>query len=80
MEKGIIADRKPKVLKLEPGKTYYWCSCGRSGDQPFCNGAHKVTALEPLAFTTDKDKPVALCTCKQTSTPPYCDGTHSKLG
>lgn len=80
MEKGIIADRKPQVLKLEPGKTYYWCSCGRSAGQPFCDGAHKVTTLSPMAFTPDKEKPVALCTCKQTSTPPYCDGTHSKLG
>ncbi|WP_084264666.1 CDGSH iron-sulfur domain-containing protein [Sneathiella glossodoripedis] len=79
MTKPQIADRKPKILKLDMGKTYWWCQCGKSAKQPFCDGSHKDTPFEPVEFTCKREKPVALCLCKQTKTPPYCDGTHSKL-
>ena len=78
MEKPRIAAKQPEVLKLEAG-SYYWCQCGRSRDQPFCDGAHQGTGIEPVEFILNETKEVALCMCKQTKTPPYCDGTHQTL-
>lgn len=78
MNKPVIADKKPAVMPLKAG-TYYWCSCGQSQTQPFCNGSHQGTEFTPLAFEVTEQKQVALCNCKHTSNPPYCDGAHSKL-
>ena len=78
MSEPVIADRKPVILELESG-TYYWCSCGQSQTQPFCNGSHKGTEFTPLAFEVVEKKQVALCNCKHSSNPPYCDGSHSKI-
>ena len=78
MSTPVIADKKPAVLELEAG-TYYWCSCGQSQNQPFCNGAHKDTEFTPLAFEVTEKKRVALCNCKHTANPPYCDGAHSTI-
>ncbi len=74
----VIVDRKPMVMELEPGK-YYWCSCGKSSNQPFCNGSHKGTSFVPLAFEITEKKQVALCLCKHTGHAPFCDGSHAKL-
>ena len=73
-----IADKQPAVLELEAG-TYYWCACGESAGQPFCDGAHKTTEFRPQPIQLEEQRKVALCNCKRTSNPPYCDGTHSKL-
>jgi len=78
MSEAIVASKKPAVLTLE-ADTYYWCSCGRSASQPFCDGSHEGTGLTPLAFEISEPKQVALCQCKQTKTPPFCDGSHSAL-
>ena len=74
----IVADTKPVVCEIEPG-TYYWCACGRSQNQPYCDGSHAGTGISPLAFTIDEKKRVALCTCKKTGKSPFCDGTHKDL-
>jgi CDGSH-type Zn-finger protein len=79
MDKPKVAETTPIKVALETGKTYYWCACGRSKNQPFCDGSHKVTTITPLAFTVDEPKEKMLCRCKQTANPPYCDGSHKKL-
>ncbi len=78
MSKPVIAAREPAVQELEPS-TYYWCACGRSKNQPFCDGSHQGTGFEPLAFEITERKQVALCQCKHTANPPWCDGTHNRL-
>lgn len=78
MSEAKIAAKEPAVLTLEPG-TYYWCSCGRSKNQPFCDGSHEGTDFSPLAFEITQTQQVALCQCKRTQTPPFCDGSHKDL-
>lgn len=76
----IIAAKAPVKVTLEKGKTYYWCQCGRSKTQPFCDGSHAGTGMTPLKFTAEKDSDSALCQCKSTANPPFCDGSHTRLG
>jgi len=78
MNKPVIADTKPVVLELETGD-YFWCSCGQSQNQPFCDGSHKGTDFQPQKFTLEEKQKVALCLCKHSANPPFCDGTHAKL-
>lgn len=78
METTEIAGKSPKVTKMEAG-TYYWCACGRSADQPFCDGSHKVTSITPMEIVIEEPRTVAWCMCKQSKNKPFCDGSHSKL-
>lgn len=78
MSEPVIADHQPAVMTLEPG-SYFWCGCGRSANQPFCDGSHQGTGLEPIEFNVTEQKQVALCNCKHTENKPFCDGTHTKL-
>lgn len=78
MAKAVIAARKPKQVHLEPGE-YYWCACGRSKNQPFCDGSHAGTGIRPVKFNVDTATDAWLCMCKQTGDAPYCDGTHKTL-
>lgn len=78
MSKGEIVEEEPAVLELEAG-TYWWCQCGRSDEQPFCDGSHTGTEFGPVKLELDEERTVALCQCKQTDDPPFCDGTHSTL-
>ena len=79
MTKARIAGIQPMEVSLDGGKTYHWCSCGRSQTQPFCDGSHQGTAFEPLAFRGDAAETAHLCLCKQSRNPPYCDGSHVGL-
>ena len=76
----LIAGKSPAMVELEAGKTYFWCVCGRSKSQPFCDGSHAGTGLTPKKFTAEKDGKAALCRCKGTANQPFCDGTHTQLG
>ncbi len=78
MEKPKIYDRKPARVALKAGD-HWWCACGRSNNQPFCDGSHKGTGITPVAFTVEEDKEAWLCNCKQSSNKPFCDGTHRTL-
>jgi CDGSH-type Zn-finger protein len=73
-----IPDRKPAVLELEPG-IYWWCACGHSKTQPFCDGSHTGTGFSPTEIKLDVKTKIALCQCKHTQTGPKCDGTHKTL-
>jgi len=75
----VIAKKGPYVVDLDPDETYYWCTCGRSESQPFCDGSHKGTNFEPLEVKVDEKKKYGLCGCKHTKNPPFCDRQHSKL-
>lgn len=78
MADPVIAKRGPYVMQLAAGK-YTWCACGRSAKQPFCDGSHQGTGINPIDFTLDKPTVVALCGCKRSDDVPFCDGTHSSL-
>ncbi len=73
-----VAAKEPVVIDLEPG-TYYWCACGHSNKQPYCDGSHQGTGLTPKEFVVESAKKGALCQCKRTANPPFCDGTHTKI-
>jgi glutamate synthase domain-containing protein 2/CDGSH-type Zn-finger protein len=79
MGKPIAADNKPIAVHLEEGKEYHWCTCGRSKQQPFCDGSHRGTGLEPARFTAEETGETKLCQCKGTRNRPFCDGSHVNL-
>ncbi|WP_193213550.1 CDGSH iron-sulfur domain-containing protein [Luteolibacter marinus] len=77
-EEPRVCDNKPIGLEVEPG-VHWWCSCGHSSHQPFCDGSHKGTGMQPVKFETTAKTTVWWCLCKHTKTPPLCDGTHKKF-
>jgi CDGSH-type Zn-finger protein len=79
MSEALIAQRGPFEVELVAGKAYWWCACGRSRKQPFCDGSHKVTSLTPVKFVAETSGPARLCGCKHTGGRPFCDGTHATL-
>lgn len=78
-EEAIIAQKAPCHVEVEEGKTYYWCACGQSKKQPFCDGSHKGTSFGPLPYTAEKTGSAYLCACKRTAKAPLCDGSHKSL-
>jgi len=79
MDKPTIAGKTPIAVQLEAGKTYAWCSCGNSTNQPFCNGSHKGSSFVPKVFVAEETKTAYMCNCKHTANPGFCDGAHKAL-
>ena len=79
MTTPIVAQKAPYSHEVAAGKTYYWCACGQSKNQPFCDGSHKGSGFTPTPFTAEKDATNYLCGCKRTKNMPYCDGSHMSL-
>ncbi len=79
MDNSKVAGKSPKIVDLETGKTYAWCACGHSSNQPWCDGSHKGTGITPVVFKSEENKKVAMCMCKQTGNSPHCDGSHNKV-
>ena len=84
MSKGQRAGNGPMAIEVEKGKSYYWCACGRSKKQPFCDGSHtsplndEGTKFTPFAYKAEETKKMFFCACKQTNNQPFCDGSHNK--
>jgi CDGSH-type Zn-finger protein len=78
-EEPIVTQKGPYQVELEEGKAYFWCSCGRSQKQPFCDGTHKGTGLSPVRFVADMTGTFNLCGCRSSNDPPFCDGEHNML-
>ena len=79
MSEAIITQKAPYEVELKVGKKYAWCRCGLSSRQPFCDGSHSTTDIEPLVFTAKEAGTQWLCGCKHTAGQPFCDGTHGRL-
>jgi CDGSH-type Zn-finger protein len=79
MTEAIVASRTPLPVEVEAGKAYFWCTCGRSASQPFCDGSHKGTGLNPLRWTCERTETRWFCGCKRTANAPFCDGSHKGL-
>ncbi len=79
MELPKVYAKQPTPVNLEAGKSYAYCTCGLSDNQPFCNGSHKGTDFAPKVFVAEESKTAYMCQCKQTGNPGFCDGSHKKL-
>ncbi len=73
-----IAEKNPKKMTLEPGN-YFWCACGKSKNQPFCDGSHHGSEFTPHSVKIEKKQDIWWCMCKHSGKKPYCDGTHKTL-
>ena len=79
MPDPIIVKKGPYMVEVEEGKKYFWCACGLSQNQPFCDGSHKSTGFSCVPYTADKSTKVYFCGCKHSAKQPLCDGTHTSL-
>jgi CDGSH-type Zn-finger protein len=79
MPDPVIARKAPFPVEVEAGRSYFWCACGRSANQPFCDGSHKDTGIVPQKFTAETGGRVFFCGCKASGNAPLCDGSHNTL-
>jgi len=78
MTDPVRADDKPVAVDVEAGQNYFWCACGKSQKQPFCDGSHRDTDFTPLKYKAEESRKVFFCCCKATAKAPMCDGSHNK--
>jgi len=79
MTKGAVAAKEPIAVDVEEGRAYFWCTCGQSTKQPFCDGSHKGSDFAPMAWKAEASGTKYFCACKQTNGEPFCDGSHKAL-
>jgi CDGSH-type Zn-finger protein len=79
MADPVVAQKAPYPVDVEAGKTYWWCACGRSKKQPFCDGSHSGTGIQPMKYEAGAAKKLFFCGCKATKNQPLCDGGHKGL-
>jgi CDGSH-type Zn-finger protein len=79
MKDPVIPQKAPYPVEVEAGKTYFWCACGKSSKQPFCDGSHKGSGIVPVKLSADTNKTLFFCGCKTSAKVPLCDGSHTKL-
>jgi CDGSH-type Zn-finger protein len=79
MADAAVAKKGPYPVDVEAGKEYYWCQCGKSASQPFCDGSHQGTEFSPVPYRAETSKTEYFCGCKATGGQPMCDGSHAKL-
>lgn len=79
MFEPVIAQKGPYPVEVEAGKTYFWCACGRSAKQPFCDGSHKGSGFAPIPYKAETSGEIWFCGCKHSADKPFCDGTHETL-
>ncbi|MBV1876126.1 MAG: CDGSH iron-sulfur domain-containing protein [Pseudomonadales bacterium] len=79
MEDPVIAQKSPYATDVVEGKTYFWCACGKSAKQPFCDGSHSGSAFTPTKYKAEKTRTVFFCGCKFSKKQPLCDGSHNSL-
>jgi CDGSH-type Zn-finger protein len=79
MNQATIAQKAPYVVDVEAGKSYYWCACGKSKSQPFCDGSHQGSNMTPLEYQAQANGTVYFCGCKHSGNGALCDGSHKKL-
>jgi len=78
-KQSVIAQKSPYAVQVEAGKSYWWCACGKSATQPFCDGSHKGSEFNPVEYKAVKSEAVYFCGCKNSANKPLCDGTHKNL-
>lgn len=79
MSEPTIAQKAPYAVPVEAGETYWWCACGKSANQPFCDGSHTGSEFSPISWTADEDGQAWFCGCKHSANAPMCDGSHNGL-
>jgi CDGSH-type Zn-finger protein len=79
MTEPVIAQKSPYAVEVEAGKSYWWCACGKSQSQPFCDGSHAATGFNPVEYKAETTGTVYFCGCKHSKNGVMCDGSHSNL-